>query len=416
MYSLIDCNNFYASCERLFNPRLEGKPIVVLSNNDGCIVARSNEAKALGIKMGIPYFQARDIIEVHRVNVFSSNYTLYGDISSRVMSTLATYSPDIEVYSIDEAFLDLETIRINDFIEFGVDIRSKVLKEVGIPVSVGIAPTKTLAKLANHTAKKSKSGSFVIRDAKEAETILSSTELADIWGIGSRSALRLQKQGINNLIDLCHTRNSVIRKILGVTGLRTVLELRGTPAVPMELCSVERKSACCSRSFRKAVSELQDLHEAVAHYTASVIEKLRSESLCGSSITVFLTIKSSVDPAHPRYVSSTYHLPVPSDDTATFLNIASKLLPSLFNKESYYKSAGVIITELAPSGYYQQDFFVKTDIKSRKINDEMDAINRKFGKGTLFHAAEGTKKPWQMKSEKRSLRYTTSWNELLKVK
>jgi len=416
MYSLIDCNNFYASCERLFNPRLEGKPIVVLSNNDGCIVARSNEAKALGIKMGIPYFQAKDIIELNRVNVFSSNYTLYGDISSRVMSTLANYSPDIEVYSIDEAFLDLATIRINDFIEFGLKIRRKVLKEVGIPVSVGIAPTKTLAKLANHAAKKSEEGSFVIKDEAEAKTILAVAELSDIWGIGSRSAIRLQKNGINNLIDLCNTRDSVIRGILGVTGLRTVLELRGIPSVPMELCQVKRKSACCSRSFRKPVSKLQELAEAVAHYTASVIEKLRSESLCGSSMTVFLTVKNSANPAHPRYVSATYHLPIPSNDTATFLNIASTLLRRLFTKENYYKSAGVIITELVSSSCYQQDFFVTNDRKSRELNDAMDAINRKFGKGTLFHAAEGTEKAWRMKSERRSPKYTTSWDELLKVK
>ena len=416
MYSLIDCNNFYASCERLFNPRLEGKPIVVLSNNDGCIVARSNEAKAVGIKMGIPYFQAKEMIELNRVNVFSSNYTLYGDISARVMSTIASFSPDIEVYSIDEAFLDLETIRIPDFKEFGLEIRRKVLRDVGMPVSVGIASTKTLAKLANHTAKKSKSGCCIIKDTKEAEAILESSELSDIWGIGSRSAIRLQKEGIDNLIDLCKTRDSVVRKILGVTGLRTVLELRGIPSVPMGLCRVERKSACCSRSFRKPVSTLKDLSEAVAHYTASVIEKLRSESLCGTSMTVFLTIKNSVDPAHPRYVSAAYHLPIPSDDTSTYLNIASKLLPRLFNKENYYKSAGVIITELVSSGCYQQDLFEKNDIKSRKVNDAMDAINCKFGKGTLFHAAEGTKKTWQMKSEKRSPKYTTSWHELLKVK
>jgi DNA polymerase V len=332
------------------------------------------------------------------------------------MSTLAGFSPDIEVYSIDEAFLRLETIRINDFTDFGLGVCRKVLKEVGIPVSVGIAPTKTLAKLANHTAKKSKSGSFVIRDSKEAEEILALTELSDIWGIGSRSAIRLKKHGINNLIDLCRSRDSVIRKILGVTGLRTVLELRGIPALPMETCRVERKSACCSRSFRKPVSKLQDLHESVAYYTTSVIEKLRAESLCGSSMTVFLTIKNSVDPAHPRYVSLTYHLPVPSNDTTTFLHVASKLLPSIFHKGNYYKSSGVIITELATSGVYQQDFLEEANIKSREINDAVDAINRQYGKGTLFYAAEGTKKPWQMKSEKRSQRYTTSWNELLKVK
>lgn len=417
MYALIDCNNFYASCERLFQPKLQKRPIVVLSNNDGCIVARSNEAKALGIGMGAPYFQTKDLIEHHNVVVFSSNYALYGDISARVMTTLSTFTPDIEVYSIDEAFLDFSSLRNSDYDQLGCEIRSTVLQHVGIPVSVGMAKTRTLAKLANKKAKKSKVGYLVLHNDQQIAETLADTDLDGIWGIGGRSAIRLRRHGIHNLKQLCETRDSVIRKILGLTGLRTVYELRGVNAVPEEeIVSTTRKSICCSRSFRSNIYLLNDLKEAVSTYTCSALAKLRSERRTAGTLTVFLNHRHEDAPVRGLFNSLTVNLPVPSNADPDFLYLANDAVEKIYRRGYAYKSAGIHLSNLGSNFSYQADFFhEKTPYKTQQLLQTIDNLNSKYGRGAVHYAAEGTVKPWTMKQTKRSPRYTTCWEEILET-
>lgn len=417
MYGLIDCNNFYASCERLFQPKLQHRPIVVLSNNDGCIVARSDEAKKLGIAMGTPYFQAKDLIRHHNVAVFSSNYALYGDISARVMTTLASFSPDIEIYSIDEAFLDFSALKNIDYENMASQIRKTVLQHVGIPVSAGIARTRTLAKLANKISKTSKNGYCVIASDQEINETLKKSDISDIWGIGKRSEIRLRRHGIHTLTKLCETRDSAIRKILGVTGLRTVYELRGISAVPEEeICSSSRKSICCSRSFRNNIFILNDLKEAISHYTCNALEKMRTEARTAGTITVFLNFRNEENPVRGLFNSITANLPVPSNANPDFLHLATAAVEKLYRRGYAYKSAGILLSNLGTNTSYQADFFQEeTPYKTQHLLQTLDKLNSKYGRGTVHYAAEGTAKPWTMKQTRRSPRYTTCWEELLNM-
>ena len=286
--ALIDCNSFYVSCERLFNPKIRRLPVVVLSNNDGCIISRSNEAKALGIKMGEPYFKARNIIIKNNVQVFSSNYSLYGDISRRVMRTLKRFNSKIEVYSIDEAFLDLSNFSDKDVKDVGKEIRNTVLQWTGIPTSIGIAETKTLSKVANHIAKKQKSGVVSLINIKDLDPILEKVEVRDIWGVGKQLSKFYIKNGIYNAKQLKNASNTWIKKTKNVLSSRTAMELRGVPCIEIETKRTKRKSCCVSRSYGKKVEKLRELKESVTSYCLNAAEKIRSESLVCKSITVFV--------------------------------------------------------------------------------------------------------------------------------
>ena len=404
--ALVDAKNFYVSCERVFDPRLRGKPVVVLSNNDGCIVARSNEVKALGIPMGAPVFKLRSQIRDHSIQVYSSNYTLYGDLSRRVMQTLEQFTPDVEVYSIDEAFLGLS----GDVEAIAEQLRQTVQQWTGIPVSVGVAPTKTLAKVANHIAKKS-TGVCVL-DAPS--TVLADLPVGEIWGIGHRLSDRLHQQGVETALQLRDVELSWIRQQMGVVGVRLVQELRGIPCLPLELCPALRKSCCVSRSFGRPVDAIADLKEAVDTYAARAAAKVRRDELKAGVITVFITT-NHFKPNEPQYSNSAVvQLPQPANDTFTLVQAALRAVGWLYRPGYQYKKAGVLLTELSPASVVQTDLFSNLAQQEKRgaLMRTVDSLNRQFGAGTVFCAAEGIKKDWKMRSGLRSPGFTTRWEEL----
>lgn len=419
VFALVDCNNFYASCERVFNPKLRGLPIVVLSNNDGCIVARSAEAKALGIKMGEPYYKVKDIIDSSKVQVFSSNYTLYGDMSNRVMTILSLFSPDVEVYSIDEAFMDLSGFSRFEPQDYGKQILSTVLKWTGIPVSIGFGTTKTLAKIANNSAKKKRRNNGVcsLLEDKTIETVLESTPVDDIWGIGTRSAAKLKKIGLRTARQLRDADCSYVRKLLGVNGARTVNELRGKSCWTLENVPLPQKSICCSRSFGKSVTKLQDIEEAVAHYTAKAAVRLRSRKLAVTSVTVFIHT-NPFKTSEKQYCNAiTVPLITATSHTKSLISETVKTVRTIYRSGYNYKKAGVIFNGLVPSDYIQADLFDSdSSVKSSSLDRIVDQINSSFGEKTLFYAAEGIRRNWSMRRGKCSLRRTTNWQELPEVK
>lgn len=405
--ALADCNNFYVSCERVFDPRLRGKPVVVLSNNDGCVVARSNEVKALGIPMGAPVFKLRSQIRDHNIQVFSSNYTLYGDLSRRVMQTMEQFTPDVEVYSIDEAFLGLS----GDVEAIAGQLRQTVQQWIGIPVSVGVATTKTLAKVANHIAKKS-TGVCVL-DAPS--TVLADLPVGEIWGIGHRLSDRLHQQGVETALQLRDVELSWIRQQMGIVGVRLVQELRGISCLPLELCPAPRKSCCVSRSFGRPVTAIADLREAVATYAARAAAKVRRDQLKAGVVTVFITT-NRFKPSEPQYSNSAVvQLPQPANDTFTLVQAALRAVEWLYRPGYQYKKAGVLLTELSPVYMVQTDLFSNLAQQEKRgaLMRTVDSLNRQFGAGTVFCAAEGIKKEWQMRSRRKTPCYTTRWEELL---
>jgi DNA polymerase V len=407
---LCDCNNFYVSCERVFNPKLEGQPVIVLSNNDGCAVARSNEAKALGIKMGAPIFQIQELIDQHQVQVFSSNYALYGDLSNRVMQTLHNFTPDIEVYSIDEAFLGFS----EEVSEAAIaTIRTTVKRWTGIPVSVGLASTKTLAKIANQQAKQ-RDGVYIL---EHPESVLAELPVSEIWGIGRQSTKKLKAHGINTALDLQQAELRWIRRQMGIVGVRTVQELRGIPCLPLELVPQPRKTCCVSRSFGRPVTELQDLREAIATHTARAAYKLRRDDLAASLLTVFIaTNRFNQDEPYFRS-ATTIGLPYPTNNAITLTKTALRALAPLYQAGYRYQKAGIWLSELSPASQMQRDLFInpQNQEKARKLMTVMDSLNQQFGTGTLRCAAEGMQRSWQTKAQRRSPRYTTQWDELLTV-
>lgn len=424
LYALADCNNFYVSCERVFAPHLEGKPVVVLSNNDGCVISRSNEAKALGIKMGEPEFLLKEQIRQHDIQVFSSNYTLYGDMSRRVMATMAQFAPEMEVYSIDEAFLDFSNLAGKELTTYATEIRATVKKWTGIPISIGIAPTKTLAKLANRLSKKNKTadGVLLLQDENELNEALSKTDVGDVWGIGRRNAQKLASFGIYTAKDLSCASDSFIRKHLTVVGLRTARELRGEPCLELELITAAKQNMCTSRSFGKPVTSLELLHEATASYTATCAAKLRRQKSCARVLTVFLqAYPFQNEPAY--YNSKTITLPTATNSTLELLHYAALALKPLFREGYRYKKTGVILSELNHAHNTQTSFLDTVDrAKHQCLMEVMDKVNGLWGKQTLIAAAQGVydpkkqQNPWLMKSMKMSPRYTTHPAEMLCVR
>lgn len=416
MYALIDCNNFYVSCERVFAPSLNDRPVVVLSNNDGCVVARSNEAKALGIAMGTPVFKIKDMLSARGVAVFSSNYALYGDMSRRVMAALARFSPDLEIYSIDEAFLDLARCP-RDFFTLAHEIRASVRQWTGIPVTVGLGRTKTLAKVATAVAKKdpARQGVFILADPREEARILETLPLAGVWGIGSASSARLARYGFTTARDLRDADDSFVRGQLGVAGLRVARELRGDSCYSVESIPASKKGITASRSFREAITELAPLREAMAHFVAIGAAKLRKERAAAWRLTVFLLENRFTTRDYFRSVE--VRLPVASADTPELISHAGRCLTRIFRPGSCYKKAGVMFQELVPGGRIQGNLFdTRNRERSARLMAVVDLLNERMGAGSVSFAATGCcrerQKQWQTVFQHRSPAYTTDWGQL----
>jgi DNA polymerase V len=417
MFALVDCNNFYASCERVFHPEWKNRPIVILSNNDGCIIARSNEAKALGIPMGAPLFQYKDLMKAHNVIICSSNYTLYGEMSARVMQTLKTFSAETQIYSIDEAFLALQG---EDLEDQALKIREKVLKWTGIPVSIGIAKTKTLAKVANYYVKQNKTscGVFILEGKSQIDHILDTLPVTDIWGIGGRLGKKLSILGISTAQQFRDADDTLIKKHLSVVGLRTAMELREINCLPLNEVPSAKKSITCSRAFGRPIETFEELCEAVASYTAKAAEKMRSQGSVSAEMNVFVEFHPFQRDI-PNSLYSKIVFPEPTNYTPHLIAYAKTVLKQLYQPGKQYRKAGIILESLVSEHCFQTDLFAKKEKSNKKLNKLMgiiDTLNDGFGHNIVHSAAEGVSSGWKMKQNRRTARFTTRWNELLTIK
>lgn len=419
MFALLDVNNCYVSCERVFNPRLEGRPVIVLSNNDGCAVARSEEAKALGIKMGDPLFRIRDTVRRHKVVVLSSNYALYGDMSARLMTLLGQFTPRLEAYSIDEAFLKLQGDNASLATQ-GQTIRATVRRWLGLPVCLGIAPTKTLAKVANHAAKKglepAHSGVAVLADEPEQTRILRQLDIGEIWGVGRRLAPRLRAMGIHTALDLRNADVARIRRRFSVVLARTVLELRGQPCIALDDVPEPRKEIIVSRSFGHLIESENALRSAVASFMARAAEKLREQHSVAAGLCVF--VQTNPFRAQDRQYSQsiTAGLPTPTSDSRQLVAAAVSQLRSIYRAGYKYKRAGVMLLELSAAAHQQSDLLAgPQNPASKALMRTLDDINRTMGRGTVGFAAERLSTQWRGQSAHRTPAYTTRWEDIPKV-
>jgi DNA polymerase V len=417
--ALVDCNNFYVSCERVFNPRLEGRPVVVLSNNDGCAVARSNEVKALGIKMGEPWFKMEQIARQHGIIALSSNYTLYGDMSARVMSILSTFSPQQEIYSIDECFLNLDGFEPESLMSYGQKIRQTVKSSVGIPVCVGIADTKTLAKLANHCAKKGFAGKdgvcdFGRLDKQQLSSLFAGIPVGEIWGVGQRIAEKLGTLGIETIEDLRQAAPEYIRQQFSIVVERTVKELNGTPCIELEDAGTPRQQIMVSRSFGSEVIQLSDLAESVSYFATRAAEKLRHDRSVAASLCVYVRTNPFKEEAPQYQRSMIVPFVQPTDDTTKLVHAAMQGLKAIYRSGYGYKKSGVLLMGLQPKDSIQATLFDDPveQARSDSMMRVMDAINRKMGQGSVTVAASGIRQRWAMRRERKSPSYTTEWDEL----
>lgn len=417
-YALIDCNNFFVSCERLFRPDIADKPVAVLSNNDGCIVARSNEIKALGIPMGVPLFKVRDIVSANKAVLFSANFELYGDISQRIVQLLREETPLIEVYSIDENFIDLTEMPIMDRKAWARRVRARILQEIGIPTSVGVAPTKTLAKVASTFAKTHGDGTWVIESKHEREAMLEQLPIEDIWGIGRRLAPKLQDLGVSKASQLTNASDAWLRTQFNIGGMKMVDELRGIPRLPFGDKHAQRKSIMRSRSFGHRVRDYFQLESAVASFTAQAAARLRAQDSVCSGIIVFLQLAER-EGYRKQYVSRLVRMPEVSAHTGALISSALSGLAALYDVEGSYKKAGVTLSGIIDEQAWQLSLLEQKPEEREKgvvLMDSVDRLNRRFGKGTVWHAAEAKRNAsWQSKQERRSPRYTTRLSELPKL-
>ncbi len=409
--ALVDCNSFYVSCERLFNPRIQKKAVVVLSNNDGCVISRSTEAKILGIKMGEPYFKVKDLVKKNKVEVFSSNYALYGDISRRVMRVLRTFSPKVEIYSIDEAFIDLSFIDEKGTEEYGKEIRSRVLKWTGIPTSVGIATTKTLSKVANHIAKKEKAG--VVYLNKDIDERLKKFAIEDVWGVGRQLSKFYYKNNIKNAYDLKNVSNYWVKKGTNVLGAKTAMELRGVPCIDLQIDQEKRKNCCVSRSFGRKVTEIEELEESVTTHCLNAAEKIRADDQLAKTITVFVRT-SPFDKSKKYYSNSkTVDLPIATNNSLELIKNATKALSEIYVKGHRYQKAGVILTGLKDEKESQENLLTPLmDNKSKSLMKAIDYTNSKYGRYAISIAHAGLSKGWKMRREHSSKIDTASFDSL----
>lgn len=419
--ALIDVNNFYVSCERVFNPKLEDKPVVVLSNNDGCAVARSNEAKALGVRMGQPWFQFKDLARKHGIIAYSSNYALYADMSNRVMSILSMFSPDQEIYSIDECFLELTGFRRFNLIDYGQQIRQRIKQWTGLPVCVGIGSTKTLAKLANHMAKKIPGfkGVCNLNDLSrlQQDDWFSRIGVSETWGVGRRLAPKLHDMGIKTVLDLKRSDPACMRAYFSVVMEKTIREINGTSCIELEEIQLAKKQILSSRSFGIPVSDLASLEESVSLYISRAAEKLRRQQSYAGIVYVYIR----TSPFNPRKKCYANGMAIPlsahSDDTLLLTKAALWGLRRIYRQGYSYQKAGVALVDLAPRQYRQTSLFgtYLTDTRSGNLMRIIDQINARMGRGTLKLASEGFRQSWKMKQGNKSPSYTTNWEELLGV-
>ena len=416
MIALVDCNNFYASCERVFRPDLENKPIVVLSNNDGCVIARSNEAKKLGIKMGEPAFKKREVFERNKIKTFSTNFILYGDMSKRVMSILRNSSKEIEIYSIDEAFLECYNEDLNSY---GKNLRKKVKQWTGIPVSVGIAETKVLAKIANHIAKKyRKSGVFILDSKEIIEKALKFTAIEEIWGIGRKHARRFKEYGINTAYDLTCIEESWIKRKFSIVVLRIAKELKGIKCLDIESQHKTKKNICTSRSFGNPTSDYNTIKEAISTFAVRCCEKLRKQKTSTSELRIFI-YTNPFNPKHRQYYGTKkIQLERATNDNQIIVQEVIKGLQKIYKKGYVYKKAGVIVGNITQENQVQLNLFdqIKNREKYTKISKVIDRINSSMGRDKLRIATQGFDRKWKMKQEQLSQCYTTRIDEILTVK
>jgi DNA polymerase V len=417
MFALVDCNNFYASCQRVFEPHLIGKPVVILSNNDGCVIARSNEAKALGIPMGAPAFEYKKLFEDNNVFVYSSNYALYGDMSSRVMNILSSFSPEIEVYSIDEAFLKFQGFDRFDLCEYGLKIQRTVTKGTGIPVSVGFAPTKALAKVANKIAKKfperTKSVYVIDTDDKRIKA-LKWTKIEDVWGIGRKHAKRLQSIKVTNAYQFTQLTDEWVRKEMSVVGLRLKHELQGIPTLDLEIVK-DKKMIATTRSFDKMHTKIEDISERVATFTASCAEKLRRQNSHCNMIMVFIHTNGfrKDQPQYSRNI--VIKTDFPTNSTIELNHYAQIGLQQIFREGYHYKKAGVIVMGLTPNNQTQLSLFSSSNPKHQPLMSVVDKLNKSIGQTKVRFASQSVGRQWKMKQEKLSPCYTTKIKDLIQI-
>ena len=399
--ALVDCNSFYVSCERLFNPSIINKPVVVLSSNDGCVISRSTEAKRLNIKMGEPYFKVAKIVKENDVKIFSTNFALYGDISRRVMKTLKQFSPHMEVYSVDEAFLDLSSIKDENLLEHGYEIRRTILKWTGIPTSIGIAKTKTLSKAANLIAKKEKSGVVSLINSKFMDETLSKIKINDVWGVGRQLTKLYIKSGINTASQLKNVSNTWVKKNTNVFGSRTAMELKGIPCISFEYHKEKRKNCCVSRSFGKKVTELEELKQSITTHCLNAAEKIRADNQTVKKITVF--IRTS-----PFQKNTTYYankkdmdLAIRTSDSIELVKQSLIALESIYKKGHRYQKAGIIFSNLKDVNLYDKNLFSKinNEEKRTKLMKAIDHTNIKYGRHSLSFAQAGFNKQWNIKRQ-----------------
>lgn len=418
MYGLIDCNNFYASCERVFRPDLVGKPVVVLSNNDGCVIARSEEVKKLGIDMGTPFYQIAERAKKEHIAVFSSNYTLYGDMSARVVMTLRDFVDELEVYSIDEAFLDLSTYKRLDLRKYGKKIVDTVKQNTGIPVSLGIAPTKTLAKIASKFAKKYKryGGVCVIGNEEQRVKALKLFDIGDVWGVGHRYKKMLNQNGVTTAFDFTQKPEAWVRRKMTVNGVRTWKELQGIPCVELEETRA-KKQICTSRAFGSLITDYAILSEAVSEFTVNCARKLREQNTAASTVTVFIHTNPFRENSVQFYASRSINLEVATNSSSELTKAAMLVLRAMYQPGYELKKAGVIVSGIIPADQVQGSLFDRTDRKKLNRADAvMDKINHFYGRNTVKLAAQGYSKKWKLNNNYLSRRFTTNWNELMEIR
>ncbi len=418
MFALVDCNNFYASCERVFRPDLNEKPVVVLSNNDGCVIARSNEAKALGIPMGAPAFQYENIFKKHKVEVFSANFALYGDMSNRVMSILGEFTPDMEIYSIDEAFLQFKGFEYFDLQKEGEAMLQKVQKWTGIPICVGMAPTKSLAKVANRIAKKypkKTGGVYIIKTEEQRIKALKWLPVEDVWGIGRQHAKRLQRIGVKTAYDFTLLSDAWVRQNMTIVGLRLKHDLQGLPNILLEE-SVPRKSIATTRTFEKPYTKFEDLRERISTFAVMSAEKLRAQNSCCNSLMVFIKTNKHREDAPQYNRTIVVKLPFSTSSSIEISNYAIAALKQIYRDGFAYKKAGVVLQDFTSSSCVQQKLFDNRNEKHIPLMKAVDKINTTYGQQKIRLASQDTQRVWKMKQEKLSPRYTTSLDDVIVVK
>lgn len=423
VFALVDCNNFYASCEKLFNPSLKDRPVVVLSNNDGCVVARSAEVKALGIPMGVPWFKIQQDAKRYGIVAFSSNYALYADMSNRVVEVLSSFSPNIEVYSIDESFLDLSGFERVGYHAYGAEMRQRIGDWLGLAVCVGIGPTKTLAKLANHCAKKNLAGvngvcDFTNMTTSERLALFEDIEVGEVWGVGRKIAARLEEMGVLTVRQLHDANAESLRNRFSVVLERTIRELRGVSCLDLEEVVPDKQQIMSSRSFGTLVYDLADLEEAVSSYVARAAEKLRDQHSLAGALQVY--IRTNIfKPEAPQYQQAmTIPLPEASADTRVLIRWALRMLQQIYRPGFGYHKAGIALLEIVPRANQQLSLFVPGEVgssRNEKLMATLDAINGRYGRGAMRLASEGVTKSWQMRRGNLSPRYTTDWDGVARV-